>query len=111
MDVKERSAVQKTEHPLITRLVVLRVALNHEFGGAFTPYDHELAEIEGELVKMFPRHGGEPPAEPTPQFWREIASMTKEDVARLLHHTQQERDAAVDRLAARADTAARQTSG
>jgi hypothetical protein len=51
-DVKGRSKTQPTEHPLISRLVVLRVALNHEFGGAFTPYDHELAEIEGELVKL-----------------------------------------------------------
>jgi hypothetical protein len=49
-DVMRRAANQ--EHPLLTRLVVLRVHLNHEFGSAFSAYDHELAEIERELAAI-----------------------------------------------------------
>lgn len=36
----------------------------------------------------------------TEEFWREIGRMSKVEVALLLHHTQLERDQAVERLAA-----------
>ena len=45
-DVDSRQRVQTTEHPTLSRLVVLRVALNHEFGHQFQPFDHELAQVE-----------------------------------------------------------------
>jgi hypothetical protein len=50
-DVARRRAWQPGEHPLLTRLVVLRVALNHEFGMRFRLFDHELAQIEAALAK------------------------------------------------------------
>ena len=48
-DVRRRMKNQPDEHPLVSRLVVLRVILNHEFGAAFEAFDHELAQLEIEL--------------------------------------------------------------
>lgn len=48
-DVDSRQKWNPEEPPILSRLVVLRVALNHEFGSAFHEYDHELAQIEMEL--------------------------------------------------------------
>jgi hypothetical protein len=49
-DIQRRQAVQPNEHPLLTRLVILRVILNHEFGAEFAAFDHELAQIEMALA-------------------------------------------------------------
>lgn len=38
------------EPELVSRLVILRVALNHEFGAAFAPFDKVLAEIETDVI-------------------------------------------------------------
>lgn len=45
-DADSRARWNPDEHPLVTRLVVLRIALNHEFGKPFAEFDHELAQIE-----------------------------------------------------------------
>lgn len=47
--VEMRQQENQDEHPILSRLVVLRVALNHEFGEAFADFDHELAQIESAL--------------------------------------------------------------
>ncbi len=53
-DVAARSRVQPHEHPILTRLVVLRIVMNHEFGRAFDAFDHELAQVEQQLVAVLP---------------------------------------------------------
>jgi hypothetical protein len=48
-DIASRQRCQPGEHPLLSRLVILRVEMNHEFGAAFQAFDHELALIELDL--------------------------------------------------------------
>jgi hypothetical protein len=51
-DTESRRRNQPGEHPILSRLVVLRVHLNHEFGAKFREFDHELAQIELALVEV-----------------------------------------------------------
>lgn len=51
-DIDSRTKYQRDEHPVMTRLVVLRVHLNSEFGTDFRAYDHELAYIEKLLKEL-----------------------------------------------------------
>jgi hypothetical protein len=53
-DVDSRARANPNEDPVLTRLVVLRVVMNHEFGAhEFAAFDHELATIERLLSERF----------------------------------------------------------
>lgn len=51
-NIISRQRCNPGEPRVFSRLVMLRVALNHEFGSKFREFDHELAEIELELLEL-----------------------------------------------------------
>lgn len=57
-DIYRRRNVQRDEHPLISRLVVMRVHMNEAFGAAFAEFDHELAQVEQLLAEALPKRKG-----------------------------------------------------
>lgn len=56
-DLQRRAKAQPGEHPIVSKLVLIRIDLNHEFGHTFAEWDHELAQVELELQRLLNPRG------------------------------------------------------